>query len=66
MDLAQTVNMDTDETSDIGNDDADNNLDICVLLLNHIRYFFLVFIHLRTNSLICILDGVRLYTILKY
>ena len=54
-----------DETTDVGGD-SDADLDTCVLLLNHIRYIITKLAYLLINSLMFVLDGVKLCTIQKH
>jgi hypothetical protein len=55
-----------DETTDVGGD-SDADLDTCVLLLNHIRYIITKLAScLLINSLMFVLDGVKLCTIRKH
>lgn len=56
-----------DETTEVVGGDSDAELDTCVLLLNHIRYIITKLgSYLLVNSLIFVLDGVKLYTIQKH
>ena len=56
-----------DETNDVVGGDSDADLDTCVLLLNHIRYIITKLAScLLINSLMFVLDGVKLCTIRKH